>query len=589
MKNKRCLEIAMVRGLPVLFFAAAWYFWAVLYAFHLNYQEQFQLFLFTPDYLFELLGKPGGFADYLGRFLTQFNFYSQFGALVLAALLMLLQQIVWSSARKMQVDRAWQPLSFIPPVLYWALLCDENYMMGGLVAMIILASSVRFLMSWKENAVLVWACVLSPLLYWLAGGVQLFFALFALFYALWKRHKASLQMFVWAVMLLILTFGLPQMALQVVPQFPLQKLLVGVEYYRYPVPVPPGLVLFAFLLVSMPFLMWLFSRIVKGQRAFLFTVSTCAVVGFSTWIIYRVADFTKEEVMAYDFHIRMRRWDRAIALADKHIPQSPLAVTCLNLALAKQDLLGERMFAYYQKGEGGLIPDFKRDFTVPLIAGEVYYHLGLVNTAQRFAFEAMEALPDYQKSVRVLKRLAETNIVNGHLQVARKYLTLLSKTLYYRKWANMALQSLDCEEAIAGHVEWNWLREARVKDDFLFSEREKEKMLGMLLVQNRKNRMAFEYLIASCLLRKDLQQLILYYPLSKPLLYSRLPKSHQEALLLAWSQAQHEPGQQFPYPLSKGVLKRFLMFRRRLEQQAGAARMKQEFGDTYWYYFYFRN
>lgn len=62
---------------------------------------------------------------------------------------------------------------------------------------------------------------------------------------------------------------------------------------------------------------------------------------------------------------------------------------------------------------------FVNDFTIPLVAGEPYYYLGLVNVAQQFVFEAMEAVPDYRKSVRCFKRLAETNLINGRYEVAR--------------------------------------------------------------------------------------------------------------------------------------------------------------------------
>ena len=59
----------------------------------------------------------------------------------------------------------------------------------------------------------------------------------------------------------------------------------------------------------------------------------------------------------------------------------------------------------------------------------------MINDAQRFAFEAMEAIPNFRKSGRCLKRLAETNLINGQYEVAAKYLRILSKTLFYKDWA----------------------------------------------------------------------------------------------------------------------------------------------------------
>ena len=51
----------------------------------------------------------------------------------------------------------------------------------------------------------------------------------------------------------------------------------------------------------------------------------------------------------------------------------------LAFGLAEQRFLAEKMFSYYQNGMQGLIPDLTKDFTIPLITGEVYYQLGFIN------------------------------------------------------------------------------------------------------------------------------------------------------------------------------------------------------------------
>ena len=142
---------------------------------------------------------------------------------------------------------------------------------------------------------------------------------------------------------------------------------------------------------------------------------------------------------------------RIIQKAEKKHPESPFSMTCLNLALAKQGDLGDRMFEFSQQGTGGLLPAFVRDFTSPLPTAEAYYHMGMVNTTQRYYFEAMEAIPNYQKSARCIKRLAETNIVNGDYKVAEKYLLLLQKTHLYEEWAENAMTYLGNEEKINVH------------------------------------------------------------------------------------------------------------------------------------------
>ena len=54
-------------------------------------------------------------------------------------------------------------------------------------------------------------------------------------------------------------------------------------------------------------------------------------------------------------------------------------------------------------------------------------------------------------------------------------------------------------------------------------------MLGLLLQHNKSNRMAFEYMLAYVLQKKDLERFMKYYPLGKDLGYNHIPISYQEA------------------------------------------------------------
>lgn len=566
-------------------------FFAFAYPFHLNYQEQYQLFLFSTDYFFQLMGKPGGFSDYIGKFFTQFFFYSWIGAIIIAVMLTLFQQLLWFIAKKLGSKPIFVPLTFIPSLLYWGLLCDENYLLGGLISMLIVSFFIVFYMLLKSgNARVPFVLISIPLLYWLAGGVFLLLPLFAVARELMSREMKKIHLVAFILACVVLSPVLPVIIKEFFLQYPMKRLWIGVDYFRFPESIPTAFALIGMLIIIIPFLLSFLTKLVKTNRTVIFLVIQLGLITFGAYhIIYRVADMTKEEVMAYDFNVRMRKWDKVIALADKKSPSSPLSVTCLNLALAKQNLLGERMFHYYQNGIQGLLPDFKRDFTIPMIAGEVYYHLGFVNTAQRYAFEAMEALPDYQKSARAVKRLAETNLINGEYKVAEKYLRLLQKTFYYRTWANRTIEKMKDEKLINQHSEWGWLRQCRPDKDFLFSEKERNMMLGVLFTHNNKNRMAYEYLLAYCALTKDLQHFIQYFPLGKSLAYNKIPKSYQEALIYIWGLTNKDPIKNIPYSISDKVKNQVQKYMKIYTSKTNVEPLLQEgFSDTYWYYLHFR-
>ena len=77
----------------------------------------------------------------------------------------------------------------------------------------------------------------------------------------------------------------------------------------------------------------------------------------------------------------------------------------------------------------------------------------------------------------------------------------------------------------------------RYTEDFLFSENEKDMMLGLLLVHNKNNRLAFEYLLAYTLLNRDIASFLKYYPIGKNMGYAVIPRSYQEALVYVWTQS----------------------------------------------------
>ena len=108
--------------------------------------------------------------------------------------------------------------------------------------------------------------------------------------------------------------------------------------------------------------------------------------------------------------------------------------------------------------------------SLAFIMSEMFMQKGMVSMAQRAAFEAMECIPNHNKSARSLQRLIETNLVQGHYDVARKYLNLLSQTTFYRSWASQMRPLADHPERIPTHISLGPLRKAYEKtpDTFFY-------------------------------------------------------------------------------------------------------------------------
>ena len=112
MKNKHVKRINLL--LSILLGAGVFIFFGVYYSYHLHYQEQFQMFLFTSDYFVEQVSHPGGMADYLGGFLTQFYYYSWAGAAILTGAIGGIHRLMVWIANRLGGHPAWYPLTLQP-------------------------------------------------------------------------------------------------------------------------------------------------------------------------------------------------------------------------------------------------------------------------------------------------------------------------------------------------------------------------------------------------------------------------------------------------------------------------------------------
>ena len=554
-------------------------FFAFRYRYHLHFQEQYQLFEWTGAYFADVARVPGGLADWLGRCLTQFFYHAPAGAALLAVLYCGVQLAVWAACRRKTLFT--YVLSFIPALLLVVFFCDDNALAGAIVALALpfaVAALCQRVASRRGRRIL--ELILLPVLYMACGPLGILFAVAAV-----CREVADGEGKPWlfALGMLVVAAVTVLVAWRIFP-YPFNRLVQGIHYHRFH-NILPGLLYAAAVAAALVVLVSCLKerKPLRGivVPALLFVVLAAA----GTFATLRVADPVKEEWMHYDFMVRMQMWNRILQQADRKNPDNPKTVSCLNLALAKTGRLAENQFSYFQNGPEGLIPGFKGDFTNPVSTGEIFWHLGMVNTAQRYAFEAQESIPDFQKSARFYRRLAETNLVNGDTLVAMKYLKVLEHTTFYRSWARETAALVADGTLFEKRPELAQVREFRLKEhDFFFSDTEMDSMLGVLQVEHPENRMALDYLLSWCLLRKDLTRFAecLQMVDTKP-----LPQTYQEALLLLWV-FTHQDFNGLPESIAPVNVQRINRFMADANSGKSEAVMKAAYGNTYWFYFIFR-
>ena len=574
-------------GLSVLFGIAVALFWGLPYLSVLSFQEQYQLFLFGSDYFHERMAVPGGMADYLGEFLTQFYYVPVVGTIILAVLYVALQRMVWALARRNGASDTAYPFSFIPSLMLWVHMGDENVLLSFVIALLAAVGTMLCYHAashegvypsrkWQKTAFFV---VGFPLVYWLFGPCMLMVPLYALVYECVRGRKVARA-----------DFGVVAVAYSVAVvffccyhlQYPLRSLFVGINYYRYPIYQPVLQTAIQLVATLLPFVMALLPAMRKAALAVALQVAV--LVGVGGFFVVHAFDPLKYDLIEYDFLVRTNQWGRIIAKAEKKQPSRPFDVACVNLALAMRGQLSDRLFEFFQHGAEGLFPAFQRDMTTPLPSCETFYRLGMVNDAERYAFEAQEAIPNHRKSGRLTKRITECNIINGHYGVALKYLRMLQKSWFYAKWAREQETMVRAGKVTDDPV----YRQARAfrqkKHDFLFSDTEMDQMLGLLFVQNYDNRMAFEYLMCYELLQRDLDRFNQYYPLGKYAKFNRIPTAYQQALVMQWTQ-EHGSYDGMPWsiePATCNLLNQFVGLYMRNPKDP--ALLQPPLGNTFWSY-----
>ena len=579
--------------LSLLFGVAVVIFWSVPYMSGLCFQEQYQMFLFDIGYFLERIVLPGGLADYISEFFVQFYYMPVLGGTIIALLLMSIQAISWGLMKQYGMKAVFPGylLSFVPSIVLWCAMGDQNLLLSFVVAL-----SGALLMGWIHNRFhnrlvkVVFELVSTALVYWFLGPVVFLYAALMIGDTLMKGKQNGhiLSSLGYSACLLILTVAWILLTTQSL-QYPLYRIFSGLNYYRYPgtvSPLPLGVMIWTVVVVFFGMVPDGHAWIKKLQQSKVVMVLAYVLVIVASWFGIKASfDEMTYDLIDYDFLVRTEQWDKIIEKAEKKPATTPLSVSCVNLALSQKGMLADRLFEFYQNGGEGLFPTFTRDMISPVSTAEIFFRLGMVNDAERYMFEAQEAIPNYRKSARLTRRIIECEIINGNYQVAAKLLRRLQKTLFYSNWANQMMALLGNEKAINQHPIYGKLRKYREKkQDFLFSDREMDQMLGLLFLNDNHNRMAYEYLMCYELLQRDLEKFVQYYPLGRFVGYDHIPRSFQEILIGNWMKTHSDP-RTIPYSVDAQNVNNTLNFiQLYMQNQKNPQLGQQPYVSNAWHY-----
>lgn len=534
------------------------------------------MFQTTGSYFQSRLAQPGGWNEYVTEFLS-LAFIHPYGASVVIALLLGLTSGCFFLYLKACGARASMWVAVLPAFLFWIYPQESIALLVMLASVQVLAyvyTSIR-----TDWARYLWGFLFLGASYFLAAPANLLLALLiAVYECCVKADKAR-----WGVALIAIAWGglLPLIAMRTLYILPMREAFFSKHlcHPEYPIPHAIGYICLSYPLIALV-LYAIRDRVFIRKEAWKQIVSYAFLLSaMVAGILYKKDPM--EQAYRYDYYVRQGEWQAIIDHARAHSVRDMDALTYLNLALSKTGRFTSDLMCFPQIGEAGFIPHDPKSRMGLIEASEVAWQVGQVNAAQRFAFVGVLS-SERCVQPRLMKRLVETYLVTGEYRAAEKYIKILEANPHYREWATAQRPLLD--SVACASVDWIAAKRAMlpITDTPLDLTKTFPNALAFLIDDHADNRPAFEYGMGYLLVYKDLMTFMHYMELMKER-GEAFPVLYQEAICLFFAAVQKDPVAFRSYPISQEVQNRFLQFMKASRSMPPAA-LKQQFGDTYYYY-----
>lgn len=530
---------------------ASFVFFQFFYPYHLFYQEQNQLFLFSWDYITTYLDKPGWLACLTGDFLTQFYYYRYAGPTILTLSILMAGYNVRCGVEDADIKGTWIPYTIAIAVMTM-LVCFSlhyDYRLSSIIAIAGGANVFRFStkifvstrMSIKklENQALRHTSIDGTRLPQWITSVSIFISMLVCHWFF------GCGMWIYAALVLLGCIkyinkpgNYTRLAAITIPLFIiiLDKRLYFIDFHT--LYTHPGL-----------------GKFVKPQMDL-------------------------EKTLAADCEYYFGNYNKVVNMIEKDKEPNSYMKFYYNLISAQGRSLPAVLLKFPSNNLGTfetLGPD-----TPPLTIktlNELYWILGDMTFCERAAMLANVCSPE-NRNIRMMKRLAEINLVKGDYDAARKYLRILQKTFVWSRWANRAFDALGRKASSYDKVLLQQYIDKRpylnTRDTLRLNDN-CHTIMSELMESNPNNNIAVNYMLCSDLLLKDMETFKhdydAYYLKQQNVTYEKL---YQEALAIYLAGTKAPPAEWAKYIKRQDVLQRFKLYN---EQRGNPA-----FKDTYWYY-----
>lgn len=330
-------------------------------------------------------------------------------------------------------------------------------------------------------------------------------------------------------------------------------------------------------------------RTLTGRIPFAEIARFLVIGALGYFLFWKSFDPFKKKLVYLDYYAQQENWDEILKVAETVKVYDFRVNYHVVRAYANLGILPERLFNYPQLlGSNGFFLDTSSrngSFTMPI--SDLYFDLGFMSESLRWAFEAQTLLPN---SPRILKRIIEIYVINEKYDLAAKFLNILEKNILYRDWAKKYRDFVTNPETTKN--------DQKIVEKRKFSPRKEVvnldplSNLKLLVDTNHNNRLAYDYLLAVCILDGYSDEFLKYVSHYSYYGIKTLPNSWGETLSFLIVKNKSVPGFVTNETVSAECINRMKAFNEEMKkygnnmEQAKIA-TRQAFENSYWYYLLF--
>lgn len=569
--------------LLILVFALSGIYFLLFVNYIFFYQENRMLFIYSWEYSGRFFSKPGGLLEYAGNFLTQGYINNIYGSVIVAIVLTAVAAVFLKINKKLSPGNSFSlMLASVASCVLLLMHTNINYRIHNNLGFLI--TGIWFLITISNENKISRIIILSffPVFFFVTGTYAWLYLGMATIYNIFRKNLIF-TVLLWIVA--AFTILISKMLIFLQPWTGLISYpLPAAGYFSRPSSVWIILLFFVFY----PAFIILSGKLKMSYNRNLSVYSFLAVFILTTFILLKNYSRDTSQVFRLEKMFFARDWDGVINYQETYRNRNLVAQYYYNTALAERGMLCDRMFSAPQDyGTMSVMIPWSSQISMNRLFRGVYFYytIGLVNEAHRWAFESMVTEGFHPENIKLL---IKTNLINGHYKIAEKYITVLKKTLHYKRLAGKFESMLSNPELIRSDPELSERAKLKPQDNFVITIRNPETNINSLLQSNPGNIRALEYKLACLMLDKKSDEVVNNLSNLLDTDNQRIPRHIEEAALFY----QFASG---PLPdlallrISGETISRFSDYikltknisRDQIRQGSG---IREDLKKTYWYY-----